>query len=439
MLETATPLSRQDRPLLLHAAYRNARWLIVAWLTVSTILNLIDRQTLSILAPFLRDKFSLSQQSYSHVVTAFLISYTVMYAVGGRIVDRVGERIAMTACILWWSVWTMLTSLAQGAWSLGGIRFLLGIGEPVNYPAALRATTRWFPKAERGLPIAIFSSGSAVGNVIAPPLVAGLTLAFGWRSAFILPGALGLLWAVVWLWMYRVPQEYPQISPEELAGLEGGNAAAGNVAAPQRWVDLLKERNVLALVLARLVSDPVWYFYLFWIPEYLKRERGFSLADIGLYAWMPFVAGALGGIAGGMASDKLIHMGLKPAWARTRVLYVSAAIAPLGMLTGKAHSASLAIVLIAVMAFVVYSWFINTAALIPDLFSEKVVGSVLGLMGTAGSGGAVLFSTLVGFLLTHYSYTVVFALAGSMHLAASLILWSLLRQENPKKAEAQCG
>jgi ACS family hexuronate transporter-like MFS transporter len=192
----------------------------------------------------------------------------------------------------------------------------------------------------------------------------------------------------------------------------------------------------VALVLARLVSDPVWYFYLFWIPEYLKRERGFSLADIGLYAWIPFVAGALGGMVGGMASDKLIHAGLKPARARTRVLYISAAIAPLGMMTSTAHSAVMAIVLIAVMAFVVYSWFINTAALIPDLFSEKVVGSVLGLMGTAGSGAAVLFSALVGFLLTRYSYTIVFAMAGSMHLLASLILWSLLRQENLSGAEA---
>lgn len=413
-------------------AYRNARWLIVGWLTLSTILNLIDRQTLSILAPLLRDKFHLSLRDYSNVVSAFLFSYTVMYAVGGGLVDRVGERVGMTACILWWSVCTMLTSLAQGLWSLGIIRFLLGIGEPANYPAALRACTRWFPKAERGLPIALFSSGSAVGNVIAPPLIAGLTLWFGWRSAFILPGALGLIWTVIWLWLYRVPEQHPGVSPEELAYIQNGSlaaAAAPDDSSEQRWIDLLKNRNVLGLVLARFVSDPVWYFYLFWIPEYLKRERGFSLADIGLYAWMPFVAGALGGMIGGTASDKLIHTGLKPAVARTRVLYLSAAIAPLGMLTSQVHSAAMAIVLIAVMAFVVYSWFINTAALIPDLFSEKVVGSVLGLMGTAGSGGGILFAQLVGFLLSRYSYAIVFVLAGSMHLLASLILWSLLKRQ----------
>jgi ACS family hexuronate transporter-like MFS transporter len=416
---------------VLNLTYRKLRWIIAGWLTLSTILNLVDRQTLSILAPLLRDKFHMSQQDYAHIVSAFLISYAVMYTVGGRFVDWIGERVGMAACILWWSICTILTSLAQGFWSLGIIRFLLGLGEPGNYPAALRATTRWFPKAERGLPIALFSSGSAVGNIIAPPMIAGLMLLWGWRAAFIIPGALGLVWLVVWLWIYRLPEHLPGISPEELAWIRNENSqgvASASASGPQRWGDLLKDRNVLALVLCRLVSDPVWYFYIFWIPEYLTRERGFSLAEIGLYAWIPFVAGAVGGMVGGRASDRLVHAGVRPARARTRVLYISAAIAPLGMLTGKVHTAAMAIALIAVMAFVVYSWFINTAALIPDLFSEKVVGSVLGLMGTAGSAGAVVFTTLVGFLLTHYSYTAVFLLAGSMHLLASLILWSLLRE-----------
>jgi ACS family hexuronate transporter-like MFS transporter len=414
-------------------SYWKMRWVIAGWLTLSTILNLVDRQTLSILAPVLLDKFNLSQQDYAHIVSAFLISYAVMYSVGGRFVDWIGERIGMAACILWWSICTVLTGFAQGFWSLGIIRFLLGIGEPGNYPAALRATTRWFPKAERGLPIALFSSGSAVGNMLAPPMIAGLTLLWGWRAAFILPGALGFVWLAVWLWIYRLPEELPGISREELASIRNESSAvaacAGDKAA-QRWIALLKDRNVLALVLARLVSDPVWYFYIFWIPEYLKRERGFSLAEIGLYAWIPFVAGALGGMVGGSASDRLARAGTQPPKARTRVLYISAAIAPLGMLTSKVHTAAMAIALIAVMAFVVYSWFINTAALIPDIFSEKVVGSVLGLMGTAGSVGGVVFTTLVGFLLTRYSYTPVFLLAGSMHLLASLILWSLLRERH---------
>jgi MFS transporter, ACS family, hexuronate transporter len=407
-------------------SYRKMRWVIAAWLTLSTILNLIDRQTLSILAPFLRDKFQLSDQGYSHVVTAFLVSYTVMYTLGGRFVDWIGERIGMAACILWWSICTMLTGLAQGPWSLGIFRFLLGLGEPGNYPAALRATTRWFPKSERGLPIALFSSGSAVGNVLAPPLIASLTLFFGWRSAFFLPGLLGLVWLAVWLAIYHLPEALPGITQEELKPLEE-ESASDNSSARAPWFALLKDRNVLALVLSRLVSDPVWYFYVFWIPEYLKRERGFSLAEIGMYTWMPFVAGALGGMVGGRASDALIARGVSPVKARTRVLYVSAALAPLGMFTGVVHSAAAAILLIAIMAFVVYSWFINTAAIIPDVVSDKVVGSVLGFIGTAGSAGGALFSVVIGYLLSRYSYGLAFVLAGSMHVVGASILWSLIK------------
>jgi ACS family hexuronate transporter-like MFS transporter len=413
--------------MALALSYRKMRWVIAAWLTLSTVLNLVDRQTLSILAPFLRDKFQISQLTYSHIVTAFLVSYTVMYTVGGAFVDWIGERIGMAVCILWWSICTMLTGLAQGAWSLGIFRFLLGLGEPGNYPAALRATTRWFPKTERGLPIALFSSGSAVGNVIAPPLIAGITLILGWRSAFLIPGIAGLLWLLVWLWIYQLPKQNAHITSEELAAL-GRDGESSNSSTWKDWLRLWRDRKVLALVLPRFVSDPVWYFYVFWIPEYLKRERGFSLTDIGLYGWIPFVAGALGGMVGGGASDMLIKRGTPPARARTRVLYTSAALAPLGTLTSKAHSAAVAMFLIAVMAFVVYSWFINTAALIPDLFPEHVVGSVLGLMGTAGSAGGILFTTLVGFLLTHYSYASVFAVAGSMHMVAALILWRLLKE-----------
>jgi ACS family hexuronate transporter-like MFS transporter len=408
------------------------RWFIAIWLMLSTVLNVLDKQTLSVLAPLLRDELHLSVQAYSNVVTAFMISFAVMYTVSGRLVDWLGERIGMSACIFWWSICTMLTGLATSAMSLGVMRFLLGIGEPGNYPAALRATTRWFPKAERGLPIALFSSGGAIGNVLAAPLIAALTYWFGWRAAFFVPGALGLLWLLVWLAVYRGPEEYPGIRAEELRGLEKVERARS--LGLSEWAALLGNRNVLALLLARFISDPVWYFYIFWIPEYLKRERGFSLADIGLYAWIPFVAGAIGGMTGGRLSDMLIRRGVVASKARARVLYVAAAVAPLGILTSQVKSPALAIALIAVMAFVVYTWFINTAAMIPDVVGEKNVGSVLGFIGTAGSIGGVLFTPLVGYLVSHYSYHAVFALAGSMHAAGAVILWALRRDPVPVPA-----
>ncbi len=410
-------------------SYRETRWIITALLTLSTILNLIDRQTLSILAPFLRDKLHISVQGYSHIVAAFLLAYSVMYTFGGRFVDWIGERIGMTACILWWSICTMLTGLASGVWSLGIIRFLLGLGEPGNYPAALRATTRWFPREERGLPIALFSSGSAIGYVVAAPLIAILTIRFGWRTAFLFPGLLGLLWLAAWLAVYRNPLEDSRVTSQEKARLMRDQELATNAPLPS-WGSLLRNRNVLALLLSRFVSDPVSYFYAFWIPEYLMRERGFSLSAIGEYGWIPFVAAAAGGMIGGRASDLLIQRGVAPGVARRRVLYISAAIAPLGVFTSQVKSASMALFLMSIMAFVVYCWFINTAAIIPDIVTDRAVGSVLGMIGTAGSASGVLFTFLVGFLVSHYaSYRAVFAILGSMHVVAAIILWWLSTDE----------
>ena len=412
--------------MMLRLHYRTMRWVIAVWLTLSTMLNLIDRNSLSVLAPFLRDKFHLTVQDYAHVTTAFLTSYTIMYAVGGRLVDWIGERVGMAVCIVWWSICTMLTSLMQGAVSLASVRFLLGLGEPANYPAALRATTAWFPKSERGLPIALFSSGSAVGNVLAPPLIAAITLVFGWRAAFVLPGVLGLVWVAGWLMIYFGPEAYPGAPVEKLSALKDESRNAGQSA--RSWFGLLKQRNVFALVVSRFISDPVWYFYVFWIPEYLKREHGFGLADIGLYAWIPFVAGAAGGMTAGWTSDVLIARGVSPVKARARILYISAILAPLGIWTSRVHSAAAAIFLIAVMAFVVYCWFINTAAIIPDVVPENVVGSVLGFMGTAGSAAGATFQIFLGYLLSRYSYGPAFAVAGSMHVLAALVLRSLLRE-----------
>lgn len=412
--------------------YRKMRWVIAGWLTLSVILNVIDKQTLGLLYPLLREKFSLTAQQYSNIVAAFLVAYSVMYTGGGKFVDWIGERIGMSVCIAWWSVCTMLTALAQGFWSLGIIRLLLGLGEPGNYPAALRATTRWFPAEERGLPVAVFSSGGAVGNLIAPPLIMWLTLQFGWRTAFLLPGALGLLWLVVWLAIYRAPAAYPETTAEELQRLPAEQKEK-NVSVP--WFSLLKNRKVFGLVLSRLVSDPVWQFCAFYIPAYLSSARGFSLAEIGKYAWIPSLAGAIGGMTGGRVSDVLVSRGLSPVRARSLVLYVSAAIAPLGMLTTYVNSSAMAIVMMCVMAFVAYAWFITTAAMIPDIVSDEVVGSVLGFMGTAGSGGAALFSVFVGYLLSRYSYAPVFVIAGSLHVAAAVILWALLRDGKEKKVE----
>jgi ACS family hexuronate transporter-like MFS transporter len=409
-------LSREEQRL---------RWFIVAWITVSTILNLIDRQTLSILAPVFEREFGLTNRGYANIVNAFLVSYTVMYTVAGRLVDRVGEKIGLTACILWWSIATMLHAAARGAWSLGCFRFLLGVGEPGNYPAALRVCTTWFARHERGLPIAIFSSGSSVGSLLAVPLITFLTLHFGWRSAFFVPGFLGVIWVLVWARLYRMPGSSSLFS--ELPGDPDPVPKAGR-PAPESMRDLLRDPNVRAIILARFVSDPVWVFCLYWTPKYLANSWGYDLSRIGLYGWIPFLFGGAGGVLGGMASDTLIRAGESPARARKLVLYLAGGAAPLVMMTGFVRSEGVALALIALTAFICYVWFIDTAALISDAFPERVVGSVLGLVGTAGSLGGIGLNWLAGILLDRFhNYAPVFIVVGSGHLIASLILYVFMK------------
>ena len=253
--------------------YRHLRWIIVALLFASTVLNYADRQTLSVLAPTLRQELHLSDQDYAHAVSAFLLTYTIMYSFAGRLIDRIGVRVGLGLCIAWWSLATMLTAFARGPISLAMFRMLLGVGEPGVFPAGLKATSEWFPRRERGLPAGIFSSGSAAGAVIAPPLIAWLTIQFGWRYAFFIPGSLALLWLPLWIWIYRSPFEHPSVDEAEREALRVDAAETREV--PRRsWLELLRQRSVWGLVLPRMASDPVWYFYLFWLRSAPATLRG---------------------------------------------------------------------------------------------------------------------------------------------------------------------
>jgi ACS family hexuronate transporter-like MFS transporter len=414
----------------LRPAERRLRWFLIGWITLSTILNLINRNTLAILAPTLKEKLGMTQADYGNIIMFFQLSYAVMYVASGRFVDRVGEKVGMAACIAWWSVSTMLHALSRGVLSLGIFRFLLGVGEPGNYPAALRASARWFAKDERGLPIAIWSSGSSVGSLLSVPLIAFLALHFGWQMAFLVPGLLGLVWVVVWIIAYRMPSV--AVEGRSL-GAEAAAALAPSDSKSETFLDLLKDRRVWTIIAVRLLTDPIWVFYLSWTPKYLAEVWKFDLVKMGLYGWIPFLFGGMGGVFGGMASDWMIRRGVEPVQARKRLLYITGALAPLGMLTGFVGSAGLSIVLIALMAFVCYVWFIDTAALMSDVFPEHVVGSVLGLSAGIGQFGGILVAWLAGHLLEQGgSYTPLFLLAGSGHLLAALILFFFLKDKPAK-------
>lgn len=387
------------------------RWAIAGLLFLATAINYVDRQTLSILSPTLRRELGLDDAGYANAVSAFLISYTVMYALSGRWVDRVGVRLGMVAAIAWWSVATMLTSLARGAHSLAAFRFLLGIGEPAVYPAGIKACGEWFRKSERALPVGIFSSGSAVGAVIAPPLIAFLTLHFGWRCAFLIPGAVGLTWIPLWLRVYRRP---PPLEED-----------AATRAPARTWRELARDRSVWALVLPRLASDPVWYFYLFWLPDYLQRARGMSLAEIGFYGWIPFLAADAGNVFGGAVSDWLVRRGGTPKCARMSVLAAVGCLAPFGALVGRVETTTAAVAITCLVAFLCQCWSTNIAALAADLFPNDTA-SVVGMMGTAGSLAGAGFTQLLAVVIAGFGYPAAFVLAAALHPTAAVTLFAVM-------------
>ncbi len=393
------------------------RWVIAGLLCAATIINYIDRQTLSILSPLLRKEFNLSEYDYSNIVTAFLVSYTVMYSVGGRVMDALGVRLGLVLSLAWWSVATMLTGFARGAVSLGAFRFLLGVGEPCVYPAGVKVCGEWFPPNLRATAAGIFSSGSAIGALLAPPVVAWLTLQFGWRYAFIIPGVMGLLWLPAWWLIYRPL------------------AVTTKVAGP-RWRDLLRQRTVWGLLLPRLFSDPVWYFYIFWLPDYLQRERHLSLKEIGIYGWIPFLFADLGNVGGGMLSDWLVRRGMTPARARIAVLVGVGCLAPLGALAGIAPTAATAIAVTCLVAFLTQCWATNTATLAADIIPNEAAASVFGLMGTAGSLAGACFAQLLGYVISTFGYPAAFALAALMHPCAATILYFVLRPVRERTVDA---
>jgi ACS family hexuronate transporter-like MFS transporter len=388
------------------------RYVVLALLFAATALNAIDRQTLSVLAPTMRRELHLSEGDYANVVTAFLISYTVMYAVSGRLTDVFGARPVLSWSLAWWSMATMLTGLSRGAVSLAAFRCLLGVGEPCVYPCGIKACAEWFSPRQRALATGIFSAGGSFGAVAAPPLVALLALRFGWRSAFVVPGILGLCWLPFWRRIYRD---------------QAGSVASG--PARHSWQSLLKRREVWALVLPRLLSDPVWYFYLFWLPDYLQRMRGFSLVEIAAYGWLPFLFAGLGCISGGALSDWMVRRGVAPARARVRVLMVVGCVGPLGALVGLVSSVVLAMALACVVVYLTQVWSTNTATLAAEVLPAHEIGTAIGLMGTAGSLGGALFAQLLGVLIARAGYPAAFLAVASLYPLAIMTLVGLIRLE----------
>jgi ACS family hexuronate transporter-like MFS transporter len=401
------------------------RWWIAGLLFLATVINYVDRQCLSVLAPVLRDEFGMTNADYSRIVSAFMLAYLIMQTGSGRLMDWLGTKAGFAVCILWWSAAAMLHAAARSAVQLGLFRFLLGLGEAGNWPGAVKAVSEWFPARERAFAIGLFNSGSTVGATVAPPLVAWLALGYGWRNAFLITGALGFFWLVLWLVLYRRPQEHPWLRPAELEWIRSGQEQA-RLGERIRWRSLFGYREVWGLVLGRMLADPVWWFYVFWLPEYLKRERDFSLAMIGYFAWIPFLAADIGNLTGGALSGMLLKRRVPVLRARKAVMLVCALLMLAGIPAVRVGEAWAAVALISLVTFAYSAWAANILTLPADLFPPQIVASVSGLSGTGAAAGGMIFTLITGYVVDRFSYLPVFTAAGLMPLASfALIAWGV--------------
>ncbi len=401
---------------------KNLRWWIAGVIYLGMAVNYLDRQVLSVLAPEIRDAFHLTNSDYARVVFAFQLSYMISSGAGGRLVDYLGIRLGYLLMMLFWSTASLLHAFSTGAASLLCYRFLLGLGEGGAFPACAKAMAEWFPRRERALAVGFINGSLSMGGILAPPLTVFVALRFGWRSAFVAIGALGFLWLVAWLPMYRSPREHPRLRKEELDWIESDTVAESGSGAPVRLRELLRLPQIWGLLVARLVADPPWQFYMFWLPEYLKRVRGMGLAEIGVLAWIPFLAAAFGGVLGGWGSGYLIRRGTSPVRARKITMVASAALLPAGLLAVLAPSGGWAVAWVCVAGVGHMAWVSNAQTLPSDVLPSSMVGTVVGLSQTTAYLGNLAATLATGYVIDRFSYFPVFCVAGVLHPLATVIL-----------------
>lgn len=377
---------------------RSLRWWIGGILFASTVINYIDRQTLSILAPYLKQDYHWTNVDYANLVIAFRIAYSVGQSVCGRLIDRVGTRRGLTISVTWYSIVSLLTSLANGIVSFGMFRFLLGAGESANWPGASKAVSEWFPKRERGLAAAFYDSGSSVGGAIAPFLILPVYFRWGWRVAFVIPGLLGFVWLFVWRRMYHLPQDHPRISDTERQMIlsESGEAAVDEKSR-MRWRDLLKLPQTWGTIVSKALTDPVWFFITDWFPIYLVA-KGISLKTGLLAVWVPFIAADLGNFFGGGVSGFLIRRGWPLGKAR-KALVVFGGIGVLLLIPTIFTVNLYLITLLFGLSTFSYAAFSTIANVLPtDLYRSDSVATVSGMSGTGAGIGTIIAFELIGHL-----------------------------------------
>jgi len=407
-----------SRPRETAPAVRGLRWWMISLVFLATLINFIDRLTISVLAPVITVQLGLSHLQFASISTWFLVAYTASQGLSGKFYDRVGTRRGFTVSILIWSTAAMGHAFARSLAGLSALRFVLGLGEAGNWPGAAKAIAEWFPARQRALGMGIFNSGVSIGSILAPPLIVWLQLRFGWQTTFLVTGGLGFGWLILWLLFYETPERHRCISREEYVFIKEGRTS---LAAPTvNWRSLLKHRQVWAIVISRFLTDPVWWLYITWLPLYLANVRGFSLRDIGMFAWVPYVAADAGSLLGGWASGLLMSRGCSTNASRKSVMVAGAALMLAGIPAALAQSAAGALACISVVTFGFQSWINNVQTTPSDFFPEHAVASVAGLGGVGAGAGAILFTLATGLVIDlAHSYTPILVTAGLLPLAGT--------------------
>ncbi|WP_343123362.1 MFS transporter [Gemmatirosa kalamazoonensis] len=412
------------------------RWTICALLFFATTINYIDRQVLGILAPVLQRELHWSETDYSAVVSWFTAAYALGYLFAGRLLDKVGTRAGYAIAIVIWSVAAMSHSLARNAFQFSLARFGLGLGESGNFPASIKTVAEWFPARERALATGIFNAGTNVGAIVAPIMVPIIASAFGWRAAFIWTGLLSATWLVFWLVIYRPPQEHPRLSAGERAYITSDQPPTG--AVRMRWTELLKHRQTWAFALGKGMTDPIWWFYLFWLPKFLDARFGLKLSQLIAPLVVIYLIADFGSIFGGWLSGALIKRGWSVNAGRKTTMLIAATIIVPTMFAPRVDGMWTAICIVGIAAAAHQWWSANIFTLASDMFPRQAVGSVVGIGGFTGALTGFGFQRLTGWILQNNgsNYTPVFLMCGFAYLTALLVIHLLVPRLQQARLEA---
>lgn len=402
------------------------RWRIVALLFFATTINYIDRQVIGILKPLLEKEFNWSETEYGEIVMVFSACYALGLLVFGRFVDKVGTKMGYTVSIVVWSVAAMAHALAKSTFGFGAARALLGLGEAGNFPVAVKSVAEWFPKKERAFATGLFNSGANIGAVAAPAVVPWLASAYGWQEAFIWTGVIGFIWLIFWLVMYELPTRHKKVGAAELAHIQSDGEEEVTVEKKVSWGKLFAIRQTWAFVFGKLLTDPIWWFFLFWLPSYFSTTFNLDIKNLGLPLIIVYTATTVGSIGGGYLPGWLISKGW-PVFKARKMSMLFFAICVIPIMTARyAENMWVAVALISLAAAAHQAWSANIFTTASDMFPKYTLSSVVGIGGMAGSLGGMLFPLVVGALLDHYKalgninagYNILFLICGSMYLLA---------------------